>query len=108
MPDYPTRSVRIVGTSAAAALNLYTTNQHVRNNLAAIPVSTAEDIAMALGDDGNEHLCPLCNEYFASLPFAAHAQACINARAPRVRSFGQGRFATANSPVRYNDTVKEE
>ena len=49
----------------------------------AVPVKDAMAAAKALADPENEHCCPLCNEFFPTLAFVAHARQCIEARMPR-------------------------
>lgn len=46
-------------------------------------VQSAEEADRALGDPGNSHHCPLCNQFFGSVAFRAHAPGCIRANAPR-------------------------
>lgn len=45
-------------------------------------VREAEDIDRAFGEEGNEHVCPLCHEFFSSWAFRRHAPSCIRAYAP--------------------------
>lgn len=44
-------------------------------------VHDAESADRALGDPGNTQHCPLCNHYFGTEAFVAHAPGCIRARA---------------------------
>lgn len=46
-----------------------------------VHVAEAEHADKVLGDEGNSHWCPLCHQFFGTVAFKAHAQACINARA---------------------------
>jgi hypothetical protein len=73
---YPVRSVRIYGVPAVMGVRAPKFDEM-------ITVKGAEDASRALGDAGNEQHCPLCNQYFSTIPFMAHAQSCINANAPR-------------------------
>lgn len=70
---YPVRSVVIQGRTARA---------FERAPKEFTSVRTAEEADRALGDDGNEHFCPLCNEFFGNAAFKAHAADCIKLRAP--------------------------
>lgn len=45
-------------------------------------VTDAEAASKALGDDGNEHHCPLCNQFFGNVDFQQHAPSCIDTYAP--------------------------
>lgn len=72
--EHPKRIVRIEGAVARAfqrAPAEFTT------------VQSAEDADRALGDAGNEHHCPLCNQFFGTVAFRAHAPGCITANAPK-------------------------
>jgi hypothetical protein len=71
--EYPTRMVRIEGVTARA---------FQRAPAEFTSVHSAEDADRALGDDGNEHNCPLCHQFFGTRAFKAHAPDCIKARAP--------------------------
>lgn len=48
-------------------------------------VRDASDVDREVGNPADQHCCPLCEEYFGWEAFKAHAQQCINARAPRTR-----------------------
>lgn len=74
---HPVRSALIQGATAVWGV------RPPREGDELMSVKHAEDAARALGDAGNEHFCPLCNQYFATIPFMQHAQSCINANAPR-------------------------
>ena len=78
---YPVRSVNIQGATAEAFS--YMASPSRRRPLEVMSVKTIEDAALALGDDGNEHHCPLCNDFFTTKGFVAHARRCIEARVPR-------------------------
>ena len=78
---HPVRSTEIKGAVAEAIM--MAVSPKARRPLEMMSVKTAEDAALALGDDGNEHHCPLCNDFFTTKGFVAHAKACIEARAPR-------------------------
>ena len=78
---HPLRSANIQGVTAEALS--YMASPKKRRPLEMMSVKTAEDAAIALGDDGNEHHCPLCNDFFTTKGFVAHARRCIEARVPR-------------------------
>ncbi len=80
MPE-PVRNATVIGVPAEAIS--FALSPAKRRPLEMMSVKTAEDAALALGDDGNEHHCPLCNDFFTTKGFVAHARACIEARAPR-------------------------
>lgn len=46
-------------------------------------VQDAEAADRALADEGNTHHCPLCNQFYGTIAFKAHAPSCIQANAPR-------------------------
>lgn len=74
------RSVTIAAPVAKAIIRMGKIN---RGELEVMSVKDEMDAAKALGDPENEHCCPLCNEYFPTNAFVAHAAPCILARAPR-------------------------
>ena len=74
MSEHPYRMVVVQGVTArmfnrASAPGEFTT------------VSNAAEADKALGEEGNEHFCPLCLEYFSTAAFKRHAPSCILARA---------------------------
>lgn len=48
-----------------------------------VSVQSAADADKALGDPGNTHHCGLCNDFFGTEAFKAHAPSCIKANAGR-------------------------
>lgn len=100
---YPRRDVIIQGQAARGLF--YARNPNSRRELETMSVKTIEDAALALGDLGNEHHCPLCNDFFPTLAFVAHASRCIQARAPRVRTWTPANFST-NAIVSFKDKVR--
>jgi hypothetical protein len=74
------RSVWVEAPTAKAVVRIGQLN---RGEIEAMSVRDAADAAKALGDPENEQNCPLCNEYFSTPAFVAHAADCIRARAPR-------------------------
>lgn len=79
MQDEP-RSVEIEAPTAKAFILISKIN---RGEAELMSVSTEFEAAVALGDPENEQHCPLCNEYFPTAAFVAHAPQCIRARARR-------------------------
>jgi len=90
-PIYPRRDVRIIGAIARANVRIERPIAAPRNvgPIDVTPkfrvVKDAVDVDKELGNPGDQHHCPLCNEYFGWEAFKAHAPQCINARAPRER-----------------------
>lgn len=74
------QSVRIAAPVARALVHIRALNTGQEH---AVPVKDAMAAAKALADPENEHCCPLCNEFFPTLAFVAHARQCIEARMPR-------------------------
>lgn len=72
--QHPVRMVRIEAAAARAF-------QRAPREFTS--VQSAEDADRALGDDGNEHHCPLCNQFYGTQAFKRHAPSCIKANAPR-------------------------
>ena len=93
--DHPKRMVVIQGAAARA---FQRAPKEFRT------VSEAGDADAALGDDGNEHHCPLCNEFFGTQAFKRHAASCIKTRAPaweRQRDRAPGYMVNEGRP-KYN------
>lgn len=99
MTDFPVRNVIIPGMTARAFQLL---NRPVPYPKEVMTVKTAADVDKALGDEGNEHCCPLCNEYFGTKAFQMHARQCIEARAPRDRVWTPAGFS-ANAIQHHSD-----
>ena len=76
MVDYPVRTVRVEGAVARAFQGAPPEYRTVRE---------AADVDRERQAPADSNHCPLCNEYFGPEAFVAHAQDCINARAPRRR-----------------------
>lgn len=74
---YPVRSVLIEGVMA----KVWARAPKLDDEL--MTVTDAESADKALGDPGNTQHCPLCNQYYGTVAFKAHAQSCINANASR-------------------------
>ncbi len=104
MSSYPVRSVRIPGVTARAF-------QILRNPMPrpdeVRTVKEATELDKASFQDGDEHHCPLCNEFFGSRAFKAHAQQCIDARAPRGRIWTPPGFST-NAVQHYAPSIKPD
>lgn len=77
---YPVRSVLIHGEAARAWMRARAEQRET-----SISVHDAETAAKALGDDGNEQHCPLCNEFMATAVFVRHAAQCIDLRGRKWR-----------------------
>jgi len=84
MSELPIFNEVIVQGVPAQATFSFALQQKVRPS-ETVSVRSAEDADRALGDDGNEHHCPLCNEFYGTEAFKAHAPECIRVRAPRRR-----------------------
>lgn len=52
-------------------------DERLRDAFEARSVRTIEEAAKALGQEGDEHFCPLCDDYFNTLQFVRHAAQCI-------------------------------
>lgn len=76
---YPVRSITIAGAPAVAIVTV----RAIRPEDEIRSVSSAEDIDRERQNPAEANHCPLCNEVFGPVAFAAHAQDCINTRAPR-------------------------
>lgn len=100
---HPVRFVNIKGAIAQAAALV---RRPIPAPTELMSVKDAVDIDKALGDPMNAHCCPLCNDYFSSMAFRAHAQQCIDARAPRTRVWVPA--GTKNAVVTYSDKVKPD
>lgn len=90
MEDHPRRDVYIVGATARAYIGNTERREFAPRRLGpfdATPqfrvVKDADDIDREIGNPGDSHHCPLCNEFFGWEAFKAHAPACIEIRAPR-------------------------
>ena len=88
---YPVRSANIIGVAAVARVVSDRPNvkpQHI-GPIDITPqfrmVKDAVDVDREIGNPGDSHHCPLCNELFGWEAFKAHAPQCIQARAPRNR-----------------------
>lgn len=81
--DYPVISATIRGVTARGVLMLMRAPIPIGVEL--MSVKDAEDVDRAMSDPENLHCCPLCNDFFKTFAFRAHAQECIDARAPRTR-----------------------
>ena len=86
------RSVHIVGATAFARVVADAPPVAAPRHLGPIDITPqfrfvkdAADIDRELGNPGDSHCCPLCEEYFGWEAFKAHAPQCIEARAPRRR-----------------------
>lgn len=76
---YPVRSANVIGVPAVAVIRplLVGPKEEYRS------VKEAEDIDRERSQPADVNHCPLCNEYFGPAAFLAHAQDCINTRAPK-------------------------
>lgn len=91
MPEiYPVKSVKIEGAIAKATFHGPERAEFETRKLGPIDVTpefrsvkNAEEADKEIGNPGDQHHCPLCNEYFGWEAFKAHAPQCIEARAPR-------------------------
>ena len=101
---HPVRSATIQGVTASAVVMAL--SPKARRPLEMMSVKTAEDAAIALGDEGNEHHCPLCNDFFTTAGFVSHAARCIEARAPRQRLWAAP--GTKNAVQAYSDQRPSE
>ena len=70
-------------------------------------VREAEDVDRELGNPGDQHHCPLCEEYFGWEAFKAHAAQCIDVRAPRGRVWLPPGFSDA-AIQSYSEKVKAD
>ena len=87
---HPFRSVRIEGVPArAVGIERPPVEQRNLGPIDITPqfrtVKAADDVDREIGNPGDQHHCPLCNEFFGWEAMKAHAQQCIDARAPRKR-----------------------
>lgn len=102
--DYPVVSATIQGVAARGVLLLMRHPIPVGDEL--MSVKEAEDVDRALSDPENLHCCPLCNEFFRTYAFRAHAQQCIDARAPRTRVWLPP--GTKGAIAAYKDKIKPD
>jgi len=108
---HPFREVRIEGVAAKAVVgNVIAPPQHI-GPLDITPqfrsVREADDVDREIGNPGDQHHCPLCLEYFGWEAFKAHAQQCIDARAPRERVWLPPGFSS-NAIAAYNEKVRAD
>lgn len=86
---HPVRSVRIEGVPARAMAERAPSPPRRIGPIDITPqfrvVKDAADMDRELGNPGDSHHCPLCEEFFGWEAFKAHAPRCIEARAPRRR-----------------------
>lgn len=108
--EHPYREVRIDGAVARASVAMPARVQP--RNIGPLDITPkfrtvreASDIDRELGNPGDQHHCPLCEEYFGWEAFKAHAPQCIAARAPRGRVWTPPGFS-ANAVQAYPDKVR--
>lgn len=104
MPPYTTVNPKDVVINAPVAKAIMRMSKINRGELDVLSVKDEMDAAKALGDPENEHCCPLCDEYFPTNAFIAHAPQCILARAPRRKVWTPPGFST-NAIVAFPDTT---
>lgn len=77
----PKQSVLIQGAVAPALIGLF---PKAFSPQTFAKVETPEEIAKAKDyrEEGDEHHCPFCKQYYNWADLKAHAQGCINAHAP--------------------------
>lgn len=76
---YPVRSVAVQGVPAVAVVSAHA----LRPGDEIRAVKDAGDADRERQSPADSNHCPLCNQVFGPVAFAAHAQDCINARAGR-------------------------
>lgn len=106
MPEeiiYPKLSTNIRGATARALGFI----QRPPDQQFIMPVRDAIEIDKALSDPGNTQHCPLCDDFFGTEAFIAHAQQCIDIHAPRKRTWMPPGFAN-NSIVNFKDKIKPD
>lgn len=97
---FPVRSVRIQGARAMAVI----ASMQDPARFPVMSVKDAADADKALADPENSHNCPLCNGYFSTELFKAHAQQCIDIHAPRERVWAPPGFSS-NAVQAFPDKV---
>lgn len=110
---YPRKDVTIQGVPARLFAEGYTVDKPLPKAIIAgeeiTTVSSAEDIAKAMGDEDNIHVCPLCEDGFVGyLALRLHAPDCVQKYAPRRHIWTPPGFAgnvaqTYDAPVRITD-----
>lgn len=70
-------------------------------------VKEAMDADRERGNPADHHHCPLCNDYFGWEAFKAHAQQCIDARAPRGKVWTPPGFSP-NAIQSFKERVKAD